>query len=158
MTKWMTNNDFFVKKIINFVLLVRIHPQSKMLQLKRILVINFVITQKCKKFCLYLLWSHFMPKLVYSTCNISLTIDIFKSLFYNFYKTLYTFYHFPILNQVDLTHFPYKLIQVTFTESYLCKHDIFSTFLGELSSSLIFTIMVKTQFVFSAIAPYVIVP
>ena len=158
MTKWMTNNDFFVKKFIHFVLLVRIHPQSKMLQLKRILVINFVITQKCKKFCLYLLWSHFMPKLVYSTCNISLTIDIFKSLFYNFYKTLYTFYHFSILNQVDLTHFPYKLIQVTFTESYLCKHDIFSTFLGELSSSLIFTIMVKTQFVFSAIAPYVVVP
>ena len=158
MTKWMTNNDFFVKKFIHFVLLVRIHPQSKMLQLKRILVINFVITQKCKNFCLCLLWSHFMPKQVYSTCNISLTIDIFKSLFYNFYKTLYTFYHFPILNQVDLTHFPYKLIQVTFTESYLCKHDIFSTFLGELSSSLIFTIMVKTQFVFSAIAPYVIVP
>ena len=158
MTKWMTNNDFFVKKIINFVLLVRIHPQRKILQLKRILVINFVITQKCKNFCLCLLWSHFMPKQVYSICNISITIDIFKSLFYNFYKTLYTFYHFPILNQVDLTHFPYKLIQVRFTESYLCKHDIFSTFLGELSSSLIFTIMVKTQFVFSAIAPYVIVP
>ena len=70
-----------------------------------------------------------MPKQVYST--------------YNFYKTLYTFYHFPILNKVDLTPFPCIPIQVTFTESYLCKHDIFSTFFGELSSSLIFAIMVK---------------